>query len=652
MRGLLFTSSKPSSPSHSSYHSPARTPKTTLYKPYSPTHSSVYSPAWTPRSTPSHHRTFSASIQEEDLMDAEQVIQRWDLNSPYYTKLDSLFSEDRREARRFLKSVNNLQNAMHSFVSESASSEKIIHAQKLMQVAMKRLEKEFYKILSTNRKSLDSESVSESVSNRSSRTRLSVSDEDNASDEDDRISTSETTVSDVTVSELVMADLKSIADCMISSGYGKECVNVYKILRKSIVDETMYNLGIKNYSLNQINKMDWETIEPKIKTWLYAEKIAVKSLFSSERILCDYVFSSSDKIRESCFSEICKQQAISLFEFPELVAKSKKSMERMFRSLDMYTAISDHWPEIETIFSFESTSTVRTQAIASYVKLGDAIRSMLTDFESTMQKETLKSPVSGGGVHPLTRYVMNYLVFLSDYSESLSDILADYPLQIHTPLPESYFSTTNSDASSSFSSISERFAWLVLVLLCKIDAGAELYKDVAQSYLFLVNNLNYVILKVSNSNLQILIGEDWMVKHKQKVKQYATNYERMAWNKVISSIPANHNMNLSIESARDCFRRFNLEFNDACKKQSTWIICDNKVRDEIKVSLSKNIIPAYKALYEQYRGCFRGVDSVVRYSPEDLGNWLSDLFHGAGASGSVKTTSSHHSSSSSLSRSH
>ncbi|KAI3509675.1 hypothetical protein L1887_25146 [Cichorium endivia] len=55
-------------------------------------------------------------------------------------------------------------------------------------VAAKRLEKEFYQILSVNRDVLDSESVS----NRSSRARSSVSDDDEASKEDDRISSSGT----------------------------------------------------------------------------------------------------------------------------------------------------------------------------------------------------------------------------------------------------------------------------------------------------------------------------------------------------------------------------------------------------------------------------------------------------------------------------
>ncbi|MFS7910590.1 putative exocyst complex component Exo70, cullin repeat-like-containing domain superfamily [Helianthus anomalus] len=112
-----------------------------------------------------------------------------------------------------------------------------------------------------------------------------------------------------------------------------------------------------------------------------------------------------------------------------------------------------------------------------------------------------------------------------------------------------------------------------------------------------------------------------------KRKQYAGNYERIAWSKVITSLPTNTTVeNLPIESARDCFRRFNLEFNGAYRKQSMWIILDSKLRDDIKISLSKRILPTYRTLYERYRWCFQGVDSVVKYAPDDLGNYLSDFF--------------------------
>nr|DAD35121.1 TPA_asm: hypothetical protein HUJ06_005761 [Nelumbo nucifera] len=56
------------------------------------------------------------------------------------------------------------------------------------------------------------------------------------------------------------------------------------------------------------------------------------------------VFSTSQSIRESCFSEICREGAIHLFGFVESVAKSKRYSKKMFRFLDLYDAISNFWP--------------------------------------------------------------------------------------------------------------------------------------------------------------------------------------------------------------------------------------------------------------------------------------------------------------------
>ena len=525
---------------------------------------------------------------------------------------------------------------MHFFITESSGSDKLIRAQKLMQIAMKRLEVEFYRILSTNRNSLDAESVSSRTSRASTRASLSDSEDDTSDEELNSVAESDR------VSEIVMKDLKVIADCMISTGYGKECVKIYKLIRKSIVDESLYNLGVDRSTSSQINKMEWDVIDYKIKNWLHNVKVAVKTLFYGERILCDHVFSASDKIRESCFADISREGALSLFAFPENVAKGKKSPEKMFRILDLYDTISELWPEMEFIFSFESTSTVRAQAVAALVKLGEAVRLMLADFEAAIQKDSSKSVVTAGGVHPLARYVMNYVVFLCDYSGILSDIVTDWPLTIQSPLPETYTSSPIPGGIEP-SAISERLAWIILVLLCKLDGKANIYKDVSQSYLFLANNLNYVVSKVKTSNLKLLLGDDWLAKHEMKVRQYAANYERMSWNKVFSSLPDNPAAVLP-ETARDCFQRFNAAFEEAYRKQMTWVISDSKLRDEIKVSVAKKIVPVYRNLYESYRGTFRseiGVDSVVRYAPEDLANYLSDLFYGNGVSGSNNNTVSY-----------
>ncbi|XP_059430190.1 exocyst complex component EXO70H1-like [Corylus avellana] len=589
-----------------------------------------------PPSSPS--RTFSESLMDENFEIAESLITKWDSDTSSYAKITSLFHEDRHEAKQYLNSVRDLQSAMHHLITQSAASDKLVRGQNLLQMAMHRLEKEFYQLLSINRAYLDPESVSVS-SSRSSVARSSVSDlEDDESE--DEFGVAGNSISEVErVSATAVADLKAIADCMISSGYGKECVKIYKIIRKSIIDEALYNLGHERLSLSQAQKMDWEVMELKIKNWLNAVKVAVKTLFYGERILCDRVFSASASIRESCFDEISKEAAIRLFGFPEIVAKCKKSPEKMFRTLDMYEAISSLWPEIETIFSDESTLAVRSQAVTSLIKLGEAVRTTLTDFETAIQKESSKTASPGGGVHPLTRYVMNYISFLSDYSGVLADIVADWPLTVQAPLPESYFGSPESDDSP----ITVRMAWLILVLLCKLDGKAEHHKDVALSYLFLANNLQYVVVKVRTSNLKLLLGDDWVPKHEAKVKQYAANYERMGWSKVFASLPEDPTAEISPEQARDCFKKFNAAFDEAYRKQSTWVVSDPKLRDEIKISVAKKLGPAYQDFYEKNRAGLRklvGSEVFVRFAPDDLGNYLSDLFFGTGVAGSVSSSSS------------
>ncbi|XP_047308519.1 exocyst complex component EXO70H1-like [Impatiens glandulifera] len=625
-------------------YSPARKSRTSSSPsmPSSPLH--FFSPmrGETPSSTPGRH-TFSASMMEENIDNAELIVTKWDIDGSSFSKLENLFTDDRKEAKAFLRSVRDLQKAMNYFASEDNKSGLLVRAQNLMQIAMKRLQKEFYMILSRNRSYLDPETVSVSVrsSTGTPTARSSVSDYEDYSSDDEIRSSSDS------ISEMVMADLKAIADCMISSGYTIECLKVYKLLRKSIVNESLYYLGVVGLSLSQIQKMDWELIEIKIKSWLSAMKIAMNTLFNGEKILCDYVFSSSPRIAESCFTEISKDGAMNLFQFPELIAKSKKlSPEKIFRILDIYDSIADSWPEIESIFSSGSISLVKTQAVTSLIKLGEGVRSMLSDFEIAIQKDLSKSPVPGGGVHPLTRYVMNYLVFLSDYSGVLSDIVADWPLTNQFPLPETYFSSPIPGEDEA-SVISVRLAWIVLVLLCKLDAKAELYKDVSLSYLFLANNLNYIVSKVRNSNLKLLLGEQWLLKHAGNVKKYAGNYERIGWSKVETPLlKLNQMTDNSPAVSGELLRGFNAAFEEAYRKQATWVVPDSKLRDEIKISLAGKIVPAYRNLYVKYRGIV-GFETLIRYAPEDLANFLSDLFFGVSDSSSTPFHS--HSSSSSSS---
>ncbi|KAI3705377.1 hypothetical protein L1987_75614 [Smallanthus sonchifolius] len=579
---------------------------------------------------PTPSRSLSDSVMVQTLEVAEPVIVKWDPETSTYAKVTSLFYENRGEALEFIRLVNKLHKAMHALVAENSNSELLIRAQHLMQIAMKRLEKEFYQILSLNRAQLDPESVSI----RSSRTSMRSSLSDFADESDDEIRVAGELIGEVEDDAVgVMTDLKLIADCMISSGYGKECVQIYKVIRKSIVDEGIYKLGVEKMKSAHVHKLDWEVLDLKIQNWLEAVKIAVKTLFNGERILSDHVFASSDSIRESCYTEITKEGASILFGFPENVAKSsKKSPERIFRMLDMYTAIADRWPEIVSIFSFHSTSSVVNQALNSLIKLGESVRLDLTEFEMLLNKQPSKAAVAGPGVHKLTLDTMSYISLLADYGV-LADILFDSPPPEKSLMPETFFDSSPSPA------VSLRLAWLIFVLVCKLDDKTKHIKDVSQAYLFLANNIQHILSKVRSSNLRYLLGDDWIGKREEEVKNFAVNYERVAWSHVIDAVPKNVTA-MTREEARDSFKKVNAVFDETHRKQLSVVIPNGKLRDEIKLSIAKKLLPAYREFYDAQQLEMRKdkkFAGVVKYSPEDMGNALSDLFFG---SGSTSTSSS------------
>ena len=574
------------------------------------------------RSKPRPYQSFSESLLMDSIEATEAFTKKWispdHLSACSSCTLSSIFStENRLEGRKFVEVINSLQYAIQGVMLVNPESHKLItRARNLLSTAMKHLEKEFYRVLKSNRRNLDPESVSiRSIPSFNPRKKVSI-------------------YSNVPKSEEanIMTDLQMIADCMISSGHENECVKTYKKIRRSIIVDALSKLGFENLSFGKIQKLDWESMEKNIKKWLEATKIVINNLFDGERILCDYVFSTSASVAESCFSEITLDSALTLFIFPVSVARCRKTSEKIFLTLDVYQTISNLLPRIDEIFSYESTSAVRLQAADSLRTLGEAINSMVAEFEASVAKEASKSAIPGGGVHPLTRYVMNFVVFLADYNKSLAGVLTESDL----PLPEDYY--RNSDgckndigetcSSSSSSTVTNRLAWLILVLLCKIDTKSRLYENVALSYLFLANNLHYVISKVRKSNLRVVLGDEWVTNHEGKVSQYLEKYEKVAWGEVLTSLHDDETVLLEEDVAKARLKRFNEAFEGALQKQSGWVVPESKMREGLKDSLTKKLTVVASLFYEKYH--VETWDGIVRYVPKDLGSYLSDLYLGTG----------------------
>ncbi|XP_030451522.2 exocyst complex component EXO70H1-like [Syzygium oleosum] len=582
--------------------------------------SRVPPPSRTPRAAPAVPRGLPGSSAEGMVESSAAAIAKWDPESPSPRAggAGSIFMEDRAEALRFLQCVHDLRKAMHSLVAENSGSEMLLQGQSSMQIAMKRLQKELYRVLSADGACLDPESVSV-------RSTGSICEDDGDSGGEG-----------LPPPSMAMTDLRFIVECMMSSGYSKECIAIYTVVRKSIVDNAIRRLGVEQFSASQVNAMGWEVLEVKVKCWLDAVKAAM-NLFAGERILCDHSFFASDSIGELCFAEICGDGATRLFKFPAIVARrSKKSPDMIFCLLDMYAAISENWLEIELMFAFDSTSGVRSEALASLVRLGESVQAMLTEFKSTIHRDSSKSVAAGGGVHRLTVYTMDHLCRLADYGDTLADIVTDCSPPAKPSLPEDYFDGSDSDEAPA-PAISLQMAWLILVLLCKLNGKAEHYRDISVSYLFLANNLQHIVSKVQASNLRYLLGEEWVARYARKLRQFAENHERVAWGEVAASLPEDPRAAISPAEATERFRRFNARFEEACRREGTRVVPDPKLREEMRASLERKVVRAYGEFYDAHWLTVGGETSgaiSIKYTPEDVGYYLASLFSEPAYSGS------------------
>lgn len=582
---------------------------------------------------------------------AEKIILRWDSTASEEAKERMIFDGDREEVDRYLQAVDEIQQSISS-VTISDDQNKVNSA---LQIAMARLEDEFRNILIGHTNPIETESLTDPSS--SGTTAHSISTlagaddsgefEDYSYSEDDaesRRSTSYRSTSSIREIDLIPSeaidDLRSIAERMISAGYLRECVQVYGSVRKSAVDGSFRRLGIERLSIGDIQRLEWEALETKIRRWIRAAKVCVRILFASEKKLCEQIFEGlGTATDDACFLETVKGPAIQLFNFAEAISISRRSPEKLFKILDLHDALLDLLPDVDVIFESKSSESIRVQAAEILSRLAEAARGILSEFENAVLREPSKVPVPGGTIHPLTRYVMNYISLISDYKQTLIELI------VSKPSTGSRYSGDPTMPDMEFAELEGRtplalhLIWIIVILQFNLEVKSKHYRDTSLPHLFMMNNVHYIVQKVKGSpELREMIGDDYLKRLTGKFRQAATNYQRATWVRVLYClrdeglhVSGSFSSGVSRSALRERFKSFNAMFEEVHRTQATWLIPDTQLREELRISISEKLIPAYRSFLGRFRGHIESgkhPENYLKYSVEDLETSVLDFFEG------------------------
>uniref|UniRef100_J3LX67 Exocyst subunit Exo70 family protein n=2 Tax=Oryza brachyantha TaxID=4533 RepID=J3LX67_ORYBR len=436
-------------------------------------------------------------------------------------------------------------------------------------------------------------------------------------------------------------DLRSIAERMDRAGYASELAQVYCGIRRDLLEECLAVLGVERLSIDEVQRMEWKLLNDKMKKWVHGVKTVARSLLTSERRICDQVLAVSDELRDECFVESTKGCIMQILNFGDAVAVCTRSSEKLSRILDMYEALAEVIPELKELFFGNSGNDVICDLEGVLERLGDAVKGTLLEFGKVLQQESSRRPMMAGEIHPMTRYVMNYLRLLVIYSDTLDKLLDDDSSR-DVDHDDSHRDADEEEYLESLSPLGRHLVKLISYLEANLEEKSKLYEDGALQCIFSMNNILYIVQKVKDSELGRILGDHWIRRRRGKIRQNSKNYLRVSWTKVLSFLKDDAHSGRSGSGSgsgsgnssriKEKFKNFNLAFDEIYRSQTLWKVPDPQLREELKISISENVIPAYRAFLGRYGSLVdsgRNSGRYIKYTPEDLENHLSDLFEGS-----------------------
>ncbi|TYH75947.1 hypothetical protein ES332_D04G051500v1 [Gossypium tomentosum] len=574
---------------------------------------------------------------EEQLSVVEVKIMSWESDD------SMIWDSGPDEVAEYLNAVDGARKLTERLENQCLSSQEekdlLCRAHDVLQMAMQRLEDEFKHVLVHHRQPFEPEPISFRSSEDDAVEEGSIVSFGDESVEESTLRDSISRNSEEFIVDLVhpdvISDLKCIANLMFSSNYDHECRQAYILVRKDALDECLFNLEIEKLSIEDVLKMEWGTLNSKIKRWVRAMKVFVRPYLVSEKWLCDQTFAELGSSNLVCFVEAAKAPMLQLLNFAEAISIGSHQPERLVRILDMYEVLADLLLDINALFSDEVGSSIRIEYQEVLKRLADTVRVTFLEFENAIATNASISPFAGGGVHHLTKYVMNYIRLLADYNETLNLLLKNHDGAAATSLspdmsPATGEESITKDFSDSCSPMALHLQSLTSVLEANLDEKSKLYRDASLQHFFLMNNIYYMAQKVKNSELRLIFEDKWIRKHNWKFQQHAMSYERATWSSILSLLKDDSNSSSGSTSRtvlRERLRSFYVAFDEVYKTQTAWIITDVQLREDLRISTSLKVIQAYRTFVGrqmQHIG-----EKHIRYNPEELQDYLFDLFEGS-----------------------
>ncbi|KAK1372583.1 hypothetical protein POM88_028776 [Heracleum sosnowskyi] len=416
-----------------------------------------------------------------------------------------------------------------------------------------------------------------------------------------------------------------------SAGCLADCSELYRVSRKSALAAKLLRFGIGKWSINYLKSLDREKTT-KISLWILAANNCYHNIFPRERHYYERIFDGVGAVTyDNCFLAIVTPVAVELTNFVESISAAIASFQNLFDILDLYEAMLVLLPKIEATFQSKPSLDIYSRATKTIDKLIILARKLFLSFEDTVLNEQIDTPLPrGGGVHRVTRYVMDYVSRMSTYNKLLTDILVSMPTRSLENLDEEKCLR----ADQGRTPLEQHVTWIIISLRINLEKKSCHYRDLSLRYAFILYNVDYIVQIINDfPKLREMIEKEYLSKLDKDVAEAKQKYVSSTWDRVLRCL-GDDKLNpwltfysgFSGNALKQKLKKFSKLFEEVCETQSSQLGPHVELRGHLLKLTIKKLIPAYKSFLDKFTGSKSYNVRYIKYSLQDLENKVGNLY--------------------------
>ncbi|XP_059461529.1 LOW QUALITY PROTEIN: exocyst complex component EXO70I-like [Corylus avellana] len=412
--------------------------------------------------------------------------------------------------------------------------------------------------------------------------------------------------------ELEVEVLQRISETLAANDCLDICIGIFVKVRYRRVAKALMRLSpdyLRTYAPEEIDEMEWESLETAISLWIQHLELALKTVLVSEKKLCNQVLGKimDGLVWPECFVKIADKIMAVFFRFGEGVARSSKEPHKLFKLLDMFDSLEKLKPDFSETFDGEAGADICTRFRELTKLLVNSSSKVFWEFGLQIEGNSDGfPPPQDGSVPKVVRYSINFLKNLAadNYRAPMAMVLRTEQIW-----KAGIFSKPETNENLLKDAISN----VMDALQRNVESKRSRYKDKILPHIFSMNTYWYIYMRTRNTELGDLLGEQYMkTKYKVVAQESAYTYQNLAWGHLVRILDKEELKRLqSKELLRRMVREKMDDFLkglDEISQRHRWSysIPDLDLREQIKQSTMKFLVPPYSEFLNTYSAVLQG----------------------------------------------